>query len=421
MFLKEIHLKNFRNLDSLSLSFDKQDMKNSVRKWTVILGENGTGKSGILKAIALIIMGSDALAELIGKPEDWIKYGKDYCEVTAVITTKENEISNLKLRINRGESLSDILKKNEESLQLIDRAIDHATRNYFIVGYGATRKLSTANIQSSKRDIYRYNRAQSVATLFNPDASLHSLESWAMDLDYRKEGSGLKTVKQALDKFLPGVTFYKIDKENRQLLFKTQDGIIPLSLLSDGYQNMAGWLADLLYHVTNSFDDYETALKARGLLLLDELELHLHPVWQKELFTFINRLLPNFQIITTTHSPLTAQQAGENELIYLERIKGNIVANQFEGSPRKLLLHQLLTSDVFGLSTDESVYVEKLKAEYKQLKSKEKKSEKEEKKLRELKESIELLPKNPMSNSFLTSDMKDQLTEIRKSLKKDLR
>lgn len=151
---------------------------------------------------------------------------------------------------------------------------------------------------------------------------------------------------------------------------------------------------------------------------MDELELHLHPVWQKELIRFINRLLPDFQIITTTHSPLTAQQAGENELIYLERSKGNIVANQFDGSPRKLFLHQLITSDIFGLSTDESVYVEELKAEYKQLKSKEKKSEKEEKRLSELKESIELLPKNPMSNSYLTSEMKDQLTEIRKSLKK---
>lgn len=419
MFLKEIQLENFRNIDSMKLSFDNEDEKDPIRQWTIVLGENGTGKSSILKAIALVIIGRDALAELIGKPDDWIKYGKDHCEITAIIVTKENEKRDIRLRINRGDSLSEVLKINEESLQSIDGAIEHATRNYFIVGYGATRKLSDTSRQSLKQDFYQYDRAKSVATLFNSDASLHSLESWAMDLDYRKEEGGLNTIKQALDKFLPGVKFHEIDKENRQLLFKTDDGIVPLSMLSDGYKNMAGWLADLLYRITNSFEDYETALEARGLLLLDELELHLHPAWQKELISFINRLLPHFQVISTTHSPLTAQQAGEGELIYLEREEEGIAANQFEGSPRKLLLHQLLTSDVFGLSTDESVYVEELKEEYKTLKSIEKKSEKEERRLSELKEAIELLPKNPLSNSYLTSEVKEQLTEIRKSLKKN--
>lgn len=319
------------------------------------------------------------MSELAGKPGDWVKYGRDACRIDAVIATKKNETRKLSLEINKAWSWMDLVKNNEESLQMIDRAVAHAARNYFIVGYGATRKLTRADTRSAGKEVYRYDRAQSLATLFDPDASLHSLESWAMDLDYRREDIGLSTIKQAPDKFLPGVIFHKIDKKNRQLLFKTPDGIVPFSLLSDGYQNMAGGLADLLYRVTNSFNDYKTALNARGLLLLDELELHLHPSWQKELIRFITRLLPNFQIIATTHSPLAAQQAGENELVYLTRQKGKLRANQFEGAPQKLLLHQLLTSDIFGLATDESVYIEDLKAEYRKLKARDPKSEKEKK------------------------------------------
>ena len=135
-------------------------------------------------------MGSDALSELAGKPRDWIKYGRDACRIDAVIATKKNETRKLSLEINKG-SWMELVKNNEESLQMIDRAIAHAARNCFIVGYGTTRKLTRADTRSAGKEAYRYDRAQSLATLFDPDASLHSLESWAMDLDYRQEDTGL--------------------------------------------------------------------------------------------------------------------------------------------------------------------------------------------------------------------------------------
>ena len=102
----------------------------------------------------------------------------------------------------------------------------------------------------------------------------------------------MKTVRKVLSDFLPELTFSKIDKKNRALLFKTEDGLVPLESLSDGYQNVAAWVGDLLYQITEIFDDYNNPLTVRGLLIIDEVDLHLHPKWQRILLDFLNTQLP---------------------------------------------------------------------------------------------------------------------------------
>ena len=85
---------------------------------------------------------------------------------------------------------------------------------------------------------------------------------------------------------------------------------------------------------------------------------------------FLTKKLPNFQIITTTHSPLTAQQCGAGELFILHRIEENAPPKitQFEGEPRRLKIQQLIASPMFGLDTTASKYVEELRKSYVELK-----------------------------------------------------
>ena len=86
---------------------------------------------------------------------------------------------------------------------------------------------------------------------------------------------------QALKDLLPGSRLTRIDRDQRELIFATRDGELPLDQLSEGYQNMAAWCGDLLYRITEVYKDYKSPLSARGLLLIDEIDLHLHPVWQR--------------------------------------------------------------------------------------------------------------------------------------------
>lgn len=356
MFFKQLTLRNFRNIGDLELSFTTPS--GDVKPMTLLLGENGTGKSGILKAIAMITAGSSALGNILEEPDSWIKYGKNFCEIKAVLTTKGKEERHLSLRINKGDQLRDVMNRSNETLREIDDALEHATRNYFLLGYGASRRLNSEGDHFKRKSSYRYDN---VATIFDANAVLSPLESWAIDLDYQHGATGLNTVKKVLGEFLGDVRFHSIDRKKKQLLFKTPYGIVPLGGLSDGYQNVAAWIGDLLYRISTTFEDYKRPLNTRGVLLIDEVDLHLHPVWQRQLLTFLKHKLPNFQIIATTHSALTAQQAEKGELFILRKSGRNkIEVDSFRSDPTKLQINQLLTSNLFGLKSSRSKKVEDL-------------------------------------------------------------
>lgn len=361
MKISRLILKNIKCYKFLDLSFEQED--ESLRKRTVILGNNGTGKSTVLKSIALILAGSSALGELLGSVDDWIRHKQDSGSIEIHLKTSRNEARFIKLEFQRGDTLTRIIERNKESLSLLDEAIEHTERNYLTIGYGVHRRVGGLRF-NSKSSNFNSRRAENVATLFDSDASLYPFESWVMDLDYQKGEGALKQIKSALNKLLPQAKFYKIDKENKSLLFKNKDGIVNFRQLSDGFQITANWIGDLLYRITKTYKDYKNPFKARFILMIDEIALHLHPAWQRVIIQSITELFTEVQLIASTHSPFVAQQAGEGELFTIIRNnKNELDLFHYENDPRKLLIHQIIMSDIFGLATDESVAVEKAKNE----------------------------------------------------------
>jgi predicted ATP-dependent endonuclease of OLD family len=383
MFLRRIRIKNMRAISELDLSFEssgttdldevsgsRRELEGEARKWTLLLGENGCGKTTLLRAAALILAGSDALAELLQEPDSWIREGATECEIAIDFCTKKNEDRHASLVFSRGQKLKDIFSRNRQSMDRLDAALEHTTRSYMVCGYGASRRLTAGSKSVTRTSPFKNVRSQAVGTMFSNDAELNPLQEWAVDLHYRKENEGLRLVEDVLKDLLPGLKFKEIDRSKRELIFETPDGDVPLSRLSDGYQNMAGWCGDLLYRITSTFEDYNKPLEARGVLLIDEIDLHLHPVWQRKLRDFLDKKLPKFQVVATTHSALTAQQCGEGELYFLRRPDTGAAPRlePFLGTPRKLLIHQFLLSPQFGLETVDSRSVEELKNEYRKLK-----------------------------------------------------
>lgn len=357
MFLKRLRLQNFKCLTDLELSFGSGE---ATRQWTILLGENGTGKSNVLKAIALLTAGSRALGELIGDVDAWVRNGCEEAIITAEMTHHDGKGPELTLRLRRGMSLSDLISQNIEAIKFFESS--ESDREYLVVGYGANRRTGGESSLGYEKNAAPGSRISKIRSLFDPNATLNSLPNWIMDLDYRTDGMGLATLSGALEAFLPNIRFHHIDKSRKQVMFDTRDGVVPFTQLSEGYQNMAAWIGDLLFRITETFPGNEQPLMTRGLLLLDEIDVHLHPRWQRQLVDFVTQKLPNFQIIATTHSPLTAQQAGEDELYALRRSEnGPIELLPFRGSPRNLLVNQLLMTPAFGLDTDESLAVERAK------------------------------------------------------------
>ena len=223
MFLRHLRIRNLRSIRELNLSFEAGT---AGRKWTYLLGENGTGKSSVLRSLALAFAGSDAAAELVGTPDDWIRLGSDTAQIRVEFATARGEDRYACLNFTRGMSALDFAVKNRPDLEQIDAAIAKADRNYFIVGYGVTRRPQSSRHGFSETSSgFRSLRARAIATLFNPEATLISLEQWAMDLEYRRGRTGLTAVRKALDGLLPEVRFEGIDREQRRLMFKTSDGL----------------------------------------------------------------------------------------------------------------------------------------------------------------------------------------------------
>jgi energy-coupling factor transporter ATP-binding protein EcfA2 len=410
MFLEKLSVRNLRSLGSAELDFIANDDEERVRKWSLLVGENGTGKSTILKAIALILAGSDELPFLLGDPQSWVRQGTKEAVITARLRTADWGARDVELVIGAEDHPREVYNRNEQTLAALDSAIRNASQNYFVVGYGPYRRVAdspTLIPESPSRPA----RAQSVMTLFDRNAVVNPLPAWAMSVHYELGDEGLEIVRDALDTLLPGVAFQEIDRRSKTLLFRTADGVVPLEQLSDGYQNVAVWIGDLLYRVNSAFAHRKRPLEARGLLLIDEVDAHLHPAWQRQLRQFLDTKLPNFQIVATTHSALTLQQAHEGDATVLSRDESRVVrAKPFPGDPSKLRLHQLYDL-AFRIGSLDSWEIEQAKDVYRTLHEKDQGgglSLDEQARLKAAADTLEAVPDepadgmgNPVMDAFL--------------------
>ena len=121
---------------------------------------------------------------------------------------------------------------------------------------------------------------------------------------------------------------------------------VPMSALSDGYQSMMAWVGDLVTRLSQAFPNAENPLEQEGIVLIDEIDIHLHPTWQRQILSQLRRTFPKIQFIVTTHSPLVAGGAKEGEVILLKR-EGTRVIVESEPSVQGWRADQILTSDLF--------------------------------------------------------------------------
>jgi predicted ATP-binding protein involved in virulence len=164
----------------------------------------------------------------------------------------------------------------------------------------------------------------------------------------------LSLIKQVLVDLLPDVEGVEIveprtEQEKPSLRFRTPYGSVPLQALGLGYKSFVALMVDLASRLLDRYPRSRNPLDGPAIVLVDEIDLHLHPKWQRTIMSYLSERFPNTQFIVTAHSPLVVQAASNANIALLRREGDHVVIDNNAKSIHGWRLDQILTSDLFGL------------------------------------------------------------------------
>ena len=236
-----------------------------------------------------------------------------------------------------------------------------------VLAYGAGRHMGVGNLDWS-------TAPSSTDSLFDVSAELFDAEEMLYRLDYLqfKDRSGasnlLASLKSLLAEILPalerpddidirGHSLPGSKDEDAGVWVNTQSGFVQFAQLSLGYQTVAAWTADVAWRMLNHFPDSRNPLREPAVVIVDEIDLHLHPQWQRAIRRHLIQHFPAVQFIVTAHSPLMAQDALEANLAVVHDEEGQAMITSSPAVVRTWRLDQILTSELFGIESARPVEV----------------------------------------------------------------
>lgn len=330
MRIQALLLNNFRKYESARFNFHE--------KFTVLIGNNGAGKTTILDALAIMLntyfQGSmlqsaggtiskddarrvyqEKAEQVFSEPESDV-----FLEVLAVVHDKPVEwIREIGDRGKRAKKLVDIGSRDR-------RAIKEGGNPDLplLLYYGAGRLWAIHHDKDTEKpnsqlDAYRF--------CLDPKSDQKAFSKWFKKLSYvelqkQKEVPGLTAVKEAVMTCSPGACDFYFDISYDEIFIKLEkEGLMPFNFLSDGYRNVIAMVADIAHRAARLNPHYgaDAAKKTSGVVLIDELDLHLHPKWQRRFVDDLKKAFPEMQFIATSHSPFILQSLQVGEVIDLDR------------------------------------------------------------------------------------------------------
>jgi hypothetical protein len=236
-----------------------------------------------------------------------------------------------------------------------DPVFESNNEAFFAVGYGATRRVETPeSLDLAARTRMTFLRAQRFQSLFQESFSLIPLRKWWPGVR-GEHPTRPREIERLLNRLLKPsrCTFTGKWRREGDSLFEHGGLEIEFRNLSDGYRAFIGWAADLLFHASYGCPRDHELVDLRGIVMVDEIDLHLHPRWQMKVISTIARALPLMQFILTSHSPLVASSLERMNIITLKlnHRSNSTRARRLEESIHGLDADQVLLSRFFGLST----------------------------------------------------------------------
>lgn len=375
MYINQVEITNIRSVKHFSMDFK------SHAGWHVLIGDNGAGKSSIIRSIALCLLGEDN-AKALSSFEDFSNWLPPDIEKGSIVVKaiRDNNFDmptyaqgratvnfNIEIEtLENSKGRANVTGKTSPSNALWGK---HSSVNgWFFSAYGPFRRLRGgtdvfAHIGSSRP------RLGACLTAFRDDFALTQLTAWLKDLalDAQKKAKAKQTLDSIIKfinsaKLLPGNAILLDDIDSDGIKLKDSNGVkVSLFEMSDGYRSVLSMTIDIIrflieiYGVDKVFSsEKQTQINLPGVILIDEVDAHLHPTWQARIGQWFIDYFPNIQFIVTTHSPLICR-AAENGSIWRLAAPGNQeVSGQITGIERERLIFgnvlDAYGTEIFGKS-----------------------------------------------------------------------
>lgn len=328
--LRSVTVESFKALHSLRFALSERRQSTYGAPSLMLLGENATGKSSILEAIALTLIGTAAAARVVGPPSRFLRrkdpnrWALMDAEATWVAIDFFGSGTRAELQIDPARKIFE--------------GTEHPTA--LVLGYGPRRYFDKA------RKGRRGGAEKRVRTLFDPLATIPHPVPWLASL----QPSGFYEAARALREVLAlHVEDDLIRDDDLGIAVRVNGMLTPLERMSEGYKALLAMTVDIVRELMAHWRNLEDA---RAVVLIDEIETHLHPRWKMRVMPALRRAFPNVTFIATTHDPLCLRGLDDGEVAVLVRDeRQNIDRLRELPSIKGLRAEQLLTSDYFGLSS----------------------------------------------------------------------
>jgi predicted ATP-binding protein involved in virulence len=321
MLIKTLHLRDFRCFADLEMDFHEH--------LTVLVAPNGQGKTAILEAIS-IALGTFVGAFDLGKAKHIEHTDARYGSRTGlqaeqrypVLIAADLQLSDGRLISIRRElsgpknksTIKEAAALTQYGKELQKQIRQEAPAILPVVAYYSTGRLwKTHNLSTSK--LLTASRSLGYEDCLSSASSFAQVQVWIakatlaqLQMPQNHLGQSLKMIQEAVNQALhsEGWQNFHYNLGHEELVMqKGEQEILPVSLLSDGTRTMISLIADLAFRCVclNGLSGLDSPLNSPGIVMIDEIDLHLHPRWQQRVLHSLRQAFPKIQFIVTTHSP----------------------------------------------------------------------------------------------------------------------
>ncbi|HMS38901.1 MAG TPA: AAA family ATPase [Pyrinomonadaceae bacterium] len=412
MYIQKAEIKNIRSIVDFEIEF-----KNPAG-WHVLIGDNGAGKTTIVRSMALALAGNESQG-LRANWEEWLKKKSDAGQIWVDLNVDKSidiyefyvldkpshkykkdksidfKVLNRRLAFSRGESEVNVEEKTylDNNLSLDEKRDSYGSfgsdyrfkfSGYFSVAYGPYRRFEGGS--SEWDELFKnknFARLAAHLSVFGEDIALTEVTSWLKDLNYKslekneESEYALENLKKLINyededgSFLPHNTSFETVNSDG-VFFKDGNGtIISVNQMSDGYRSILSMTFELIRQlvrvysselVFKNIEKGEMFIDLPGVVLVDEIDAHLHPTWQTRIGQWFLKYFPKLQFIVTTHSPLVCRAAENGSIWRLAAPGSDEKSGEITGLDRERLIYgnvlDAYGTEVFGTNvaiSEESV------------------------------------------------------------------